>query len=120
MECGGGAGSFDTEVMRSAGGNLMPSDNNVGLNLKHPINQFRVTALVDQLDGCLDPEPLIFRIQTRASAWAKTSSSAAPARPTCTAASAGIPMSQAQRARRGLRFSSINSLKGWAFSRAAG
>jgi hypothetical protein len=51
MECGGGAGSFDTGVMRSAGGNLMPSDNNVGLNLKHPINHVRVTALVDQLDG---------------------------------------------------------------------
>jgi hypothetical protein len=51
MERGGGAGSFDTEVMRSAGGNLMPSDNNVGLNLKHPINHVRVTALVDQLQG---------------------------------------------------------------------
>jgi hypothetical protein len=32
VERRGGAGSFDTEVMRSAGGNLMPSDNNVGLN----------------------------------------------------------------------------------------
>jgi len=29
----------------------MPSDNNVGLNLKHPINHVRVTALLDQLDG---------------------------------------------------------------------
>ena len=51
MECGGGAGSFDREEMRSAGGNLMPSDNNVGLNFKHPINHVRVTALVDQLQG---------------------------------------------------------------------
>jgi len=47
----GGAGSFDREEMRSAGGNLMPSDNNVGLNLKHPIYHVRVTTLVDQLDG---------------------------------------------------------------------
>ena len=51
MECGGGAGSFDREEMRSAGGNLMPSDNNVGLNLKHPTYHVRVTTLVDQLDG---------------------------------------------------------------------
>jgi hypothetical protein len=51
VERRGGAGSFDTEVMRSAGGNLMPSDNNVGLNFKHPINHVRVTALVDQLQG---------------------------------------------------------------------
>jgi hypothetical protein len=51
MECGGGAGSFDREEMRSAGGNLMPSDNNVGLNLKHPIYHVTVTTLVDHLDG---------------------------------------------------------------------
>jgi hypothetical protein len=29
----------------------MPSDNNVGLNFKHPINHDMVTALVDQLQG---------------------------------------------------------------------
>ena len=51
MECGGGAGSFDTGVLRSAGGNLMPSNDNVGLDLKHPINHVRVTALLDQLQG---------------------------------------------------------------------
>jgi hypothetical protein len=51
VERRGGAGSFDTEVLRSAGGNLMPSDNKVGLNLKHAIIRVRVTALVDQLQG---------------------------------------------------------------------
>ena len=51
MERAGGAGSFDTGVLRSAGGNLMPSNDNVGLDLKHPINHVRVTALLDQLDG---------------------------------------------------------------------
>ncbi len=51
MECGGGAGSFDTRVLRSAGGNLMPSNDNVGLDLKHPINHVRITALLDQLQG---------------------------------------------------------------------
>jgi len=29
----------------------MPSNDNVGLDLKHPINHVRVTALVDQLQG---------------------------------------------------------------------
>jgi hypothetical protein len=29
----------------------MPSDNNVGLNLKHPIYHIRVATLFDQLDG---------------------------------------------------------------------
>jgi hypothetical protein len=51
MERGGGAGSFEPGMLRSVGGNLMPSNSNVGLNRKQPMNHVRVTALLDQLQG---------------------------------------------------------------------